>query len=94
MTPFAADERYPAGEYPNQSPGGDGLERWTKADRPLVGEDVVLWYTFGSHHIPRLEDWPVMPVVRCGFELRPVGFFDRNPALDVPPPAAHCGRHE
>jgi primary-amine oxidase len=90
VTPFAADERYPAGEYPNQSPGGDGLERWTKADRPLVGEDVVLWYTFGSHHIPRLEDWPVMPVVRCGFELRPVGFFDRNPALDVPPPAAHC----
>ena len=90
VTPFAADERYPAGEYPNQSPGGDGLERWTKADRPLAGEDVVLWYTFGSHHVPRLEDWPVMPVVRCGFELRPVGFFDRNPALDVPPPAAHC----
>ena len=87
VTPFAADERYPAGEYPNQSPGGDGLERWTKADRPLEGEDVVLWYTFGSHHVPRLEDWPVMPVVRCGFELRPVGFFDRNPALDVPPPA-------
>jgi primary-amine oxidase len=27
-----------------------------------------------------------MPVVRCGFQLRPVGFFDRNPALDVPPP--------
>ena len=94
VTPFAADERYPAGEYPNQSPGGDGLERWTKANRPLAGEDVVLWYTFGSHHVPRLEDWPVMPVVRCGFELRPVGFFDRNPALDVPPPAAHCGRHE
>ena len=90
VTAFAADERYPAGEYPNQSPGGDGLERWTKADRPLEGEDVVLWYTFGSHHVPRLEDWPVMPVVRCGFELRPVGFFDRNPALDVPPPAAHC----
>ena len=56
----------------------------------LQNEDVVLWYTFGSHHVPRLKDWPVMPVVRCGFELRPVGFFDRNPALDVPPPAAHC----
>jgi len=25
-----------------------------------------------------------MPVERCGFRLRPVGFFDRNPTLDVP----------
>jgi primary-amine oxidase len=57
--------------------------------RPLEGEDVVLWYVFGAHHFPRLEDWPVMPVVYCGFHLRPVGFFGANPALDVPPPA-HC----
>jgi primary-amine oxidase len=90
VTPYRPDERYPAGEYPNQSPGGDGLERWTAADRGLVDEDVVLWYVFGSHHFPRLEDWPVMPVVRCGFQLRPVGFFDRNPALDVPPPRGHA----
>ena len=92
MTPYRPDERYPAGEYPNQSPGGDGLSRWTAADRNLMDEDLVLWYVFGAHHFPRLEDWPVMPVVRCGFQLRPVGFFDRNPALDVPPPhpAGHC----
>jgi primary-amine oxidase len=88
VTPYRRDERYPAGEYPNQAPGGDGLPRWTAADRNLVDEDVVLWYVFGAHHFPRLEDWPVMPVARCGFELRPVGFFDRNPALDVPPPTA------
>jgi len=31
-----------------------------------------------------------MPVERTGFWLIPVGFFDRNPALDIPP-AAHCG---
>jgi primary-amine oxidase len=91
VTQYRRDERYPAGEYPNQRPGDDGLPRWTAADRNLLDEDVVLWYVFGAHHFPRLEDWPVMPVARCGFELRPVGFFDYNPALDVPPPhAAGC----
>jgi primary-amine oxidase len=91
VTPYAPDERYPAGEYPNQHPGGDGLPRWTAADRAIEDADIVLWYTFGSHHVPRLEDWPVMPVVRCGFQLRPWGFFDHNPALDVPPPhPEHC----
>ncbi len=78
-TPYRRDERYPAGEYPNQHAGGDGLPLWTAADRSLEDTDIVLWYVFGSHHVPRLEDWPVMPVVTCGFQLRPVGFFDRNP---------------
>ena len=86
MTPFDPEERFPAGEYPNQNPGGDGLPRWTKADRELSDRDLVVWYTFGQTHIPRLEDWPVMPVVSVGFMLRPDGFFDRNPALDLPPP--------
>ena len=31
-----------------------------------------------------------MPVEYAGFTLIPTGFFDRNPALDVPPPADHC----
>jgi primary-amine oxidase len=86
VTPFDAAERFPAGDYPNQHPGGDGLPRWTKADRDLAGRDLVLWYTFGQTHVPRLEDWPVMPVSSVGFTLRPDGFFDRNPALDLPPP--------
>ena len=80
----------PAGEYPNQHPGGAGLPEWTRADRSLEAADLVLWYTFGSHHIARVEDWPVMPVARIGFSLMPDGFFDRNPALDVPPPPAHA----
>jgi len=40
--------------------------------------------------VPRPEDWPVMPVEYTGFSLVPFGFFDRNPALDVPPAGDHC----
>jgi len=29
VTPYRADEKYAAGDYPNQNPGGDGLPRWT-----------------------------------------------------------------
>src|SRR5207248_2389257 len=79
-------ERFPAGDYPNQNPGGEGLPRWTDADRDLADRDLVVWYTFGQTHTPRLEDWPVMPVSSVGFMLRPEGFFDRNPALVLPAP--------
>jgi primary-amine oxidase len=85
VTRYHPAERYPAGELVNQHPGGAGIPRWIAADRSLDGEDVVVWHTFGTTHIPRPEDWPVMPVDTCGFVLKPVGFFDRNPALDVPP---------
>jgi primary-amine oxidase len=87
VTPYRADERYPAGEYPNQNPGDEGLPRWTKADREIVDTDLVVWYTFGQTHVPRIEDWPVMPSTSIGFLLRPDGFFNANPALDVPPPS-------
>lgn len=92
VTRFDPAERYAAGEYPNQNPGPDGLPHWIEANREIENEDVVLWYTFGIHHLPRPEDWPVMPVHHIGFKLKPSGFFDRNPALDVPPPTAH-GNH-
>jgi primary-amine oxidase len=93
VTPYRPDERYAAGDYPNLHPGGAGLPEWTGADRPIDGEDVVIWYTFGHHHVPRPEDWPVMPVATAGFLLKPVGFFERNPALDVPPPHPHSDHH-
>ncbi len=90
VTPFDAEERRAAGDYPNQHRGGAGLPEWTAQDRPIVDTDVVLWHSFGVTHVPRPEDWPVMPVEYTGFTLIPTGFFDRNPALDVPPPADHC----
>jgi primary-amine oxidase len=85
VTPFDPSERYPGGDYPNQHPGGAGLPAWTQTNRSIEDTDVVVWYTVGSHHVVRPEDWPVMPVVRIGFALKADGFFDRNPALDVPP---------
>ena len=78
---------YAAGFYVNQSKGGDGLPTWTQASRSIENRDIVLWYTMGITHIPRLEDWPVMPVHRAGFKLVPSGFFcffDQNPTIDVP----------
>ena len=84
VTPYRAEERYAAGTYPNQSRGGDGLPRWTNADRPIENTDLVLWYTIGFHHVVRAEDWPVLPTSQAEFELRPFDFFERNPALDLP----------
>jgi primary-amine oxidase len=93
VTRHADDERHAAGDYPNQSRGGDGLPAWVGQGRSLLDEDVVLWHTFGTHHVVRLEDWPVMPVQHTGFKLEPFGFFDQSPALDVPstePSNGHC----
>jgi primary-amine oxidase len=90
VTPYDPEERRAAGDYPNQHRGGAGLPEWTARDRPIVDTDIVLWHSFGVTHIPRPEDWPVMPVEYTGFTLVPFGFFDRNPALDVPPSGDHC----
>jgi primary-amine oxidase len=90
VTRYDPDQRWPAGDYVNQNPGGAGLPAFTAADRDIDGADIVVWHTFGPTHVPRPEDWPVMPVARCGFVLKPTGFFDRNPTLDVPPPARRC----
>ncbi len=85
VTPYQLEEKFPAGDYPNQHPGGAGLPEWTKADRPVENTDLVVWYTFAHNHSPRAEDWPVMPVGTIGFKLKPLNFFDENPANDVPP---------
>jgi len=84
VTPFEPDEMFAAGVYPTVNEADLGLPSWTKQNRPIDQEDIVAWYTVGFHHIPRPEDFPVMPVTWHSFELRPVGFFERNPALDIP----------
>jgi primary-amine oxidase len=83
-------QRFIGGQYPNNAePGEDGVHLWSQADRSLDGEEIVLWPVLGTHHFPRPEQWPVMPVDSIGLRLEPDGFFDRNPALDVEPPSCH-----
>jgi primary-amine oxidase len=90
VSQFAPDELWAAGPVVNQHPGGSGLPGYVGGDRNIDGTDIVVWHTFGLTHFPRLEDWPIMPVDYAGFTLKPHGFFDRNPTLDVP---ASVGRH-
>ncbi|GFP79884.1 phenylethylamine oxidase [Phtheirospermum japonicum] len=71
VTPYARGEDFPGGEFPNQNPRvGEGLASWVKLNRPLEETNIVLWYVFGITHVPRLEDWPVMPVEHIGFVLQ------------------------
>ncbi|MFT4212992.1 MAG: primary-amine oxidase [Microbacterium sp.] len=91
VTRYDPAERYAAGDFVNQHPGGAGIPEFIAGDEPLVGEDLVLWHTFGLTHFPRNEDWPVMPMDYAKFTLKPYNFFERNPTLGVPAPVSdHC----
>ena len=82
VTPFNPFERFPGGDYPNQNPReGDGLPFWTQQDRSLEDQGLVLWYCYGLTHLPRMEDWPVMPCEYIGFRIQPHNFFDRSPCV-------------
>jgi primary-amine oxidase len=93
VTAYDPGQLHAAGDYPYQHPGGAGLPAYVQADRPVRDTDIVLWHTFAAHHVVRPEDWPVMPVATAGFQLRPFGYFDANPALDLPRPHDHH-RHD
>jgi primary-amine oxidase len=84
VTPYRPDELYAAGVYPTAGKGNDGLAAWTKANRKIDNTDIVAWYTVGFHHMPRTEDWPVMPVMWHDFVIRPFDFFPQNPVLTLP----------
>ena len=91
VTSYEPSERYAAGDYPNQHAGGAGLPAFQSADRALVDEDVVVWHTFGSTHIPRPEDWPVMPVEHAGFTPAAVELLRPQPDARPAPIVARLG---
>ena len=86
VTPYDRDELYAGGKFAMQSDGSDTLAQWVKQDRSIENTDIVLWYTAGIHHVPRMEDWPVMPTHWSTVKLMPFNFFSHNPAIDIPAP--------
>lgn len=78
------NQLWASGFYPNQSYADQGLPKWIAGDESIENTDIVVWYTFGTHHYPKPEDWPIMPTAKARFKIAPAGFFDRNPTLDVP----------
>jgi primary-amine oxidase len=85
VTSYRDNELYAGGRYTNQSRGGTGVRSWADRKDNVQDEDIVVWVQFGINHVPRIEDFPVMPVEIIKVGLKPVNFFDKNPAIDVPP---------
>ncbi|KAF2115588.1 copper amine oxidase [Lophiotrema nucula] len=78
-------ELFAGGKYTNQSRGGTGVRSWADRKDNVKDTDVVVFVQVGINHVPRIEDFPVMPCEILKIHMKPVNFFDKNPALDVAP---------
>ncbi|KAF8664615.1 hypothetical protein AX16_000714 [Volvariella volvacea WC 439] len=77
---------WPSGKYVPQTreEPEDSIGKWIEGKKNIVDKDLVVFVTIGTSHIPRPEDWPVMPVEHLSFTLKPQSFFKLNPSMDVP----------
>ncbi|KIJ66507.1 hypothetical protein HYDPIDRAFT_86968 [Hydnomerulius pinastri MD-312] len=78
---------WPSGKYVPQTreEPNDSVGKWVKEGQGSIdNEDIVLYLTVGTTHVPRPEDWPVMPVEHLSVLFKPNNFFAKNPSMDVP----------
>lgn len=105
VTAHRDSELFPAGDYTYQSlpddisvDGADNLSRkgdveiWTKREDAVDDADIVVWHSISLTHNPRVEDYPVMPTETMQVSFKPSGFFEQNPALDVPQSTQNVNR--
>lgn len=90
VVPYADDRIFPAGSYVCQSTGDTHAENetitdWVARDGSVENTDIVCYVQFGLTHFPRMEDFPIMPAEGVSVMLRASNFFEKNPALWVPP---------
>ncbi|KAJ7725639.1 copper amine oxidase [Mycena maculata] len=77
---------WPAGKYVPQTRNSpaDSIGEWVKGEKSIENEDILVYLSVGVTHIPRPEDWPVMPVEHVSVTFKPQSFFAANPSMDVP----------
>lgn len=91
VVPYRDGERYPAGDYVCQSigepnyPNNETVVDWTERNESIENRDIVCYIQFGLTHFPRTEDFPIMPAEPVSVMMRASNFFQKNPALWVPP---------
>ncbi|KIK02222.1 hypothetical protein K443DRAFT_536341 [Laccaria amethystina LaAM-08-1] len=83
---WGSERMWPSGKYVPQTreQQKDSIGEWVKGELPVVDEDILVYLTVGTTHIPRPEDWPVMPVEQLSVSFKPTSFFKSNPSMDVP----------
>lgn len=91
VVPYKDYELFPAGDYVCQSEGELGHPHnatvldWVERDENIDNTDIVCYVQFGLTHFPRCEDFPIMPSEPVSVMLRATNFYQKNPALWVPP---------
>lgn len=91
VTPYKDYELFPAGDYVCQSTGEENhpynstILDWANRNESIENTDIVCYLQFGLTHFPRTEDFPIMPAEPVSIMLRASNFFQKNPALWVPP---------